>query len=255
MLAKKAAKKKNMAHQVPRNRRESETVGQAQGHSAFKYKSVGSRFDILNTQGGSDEVNKVSDEEHIVSSINMGPKEDGPFVIFKDQPSVESCGTRHASASKARNVDGGKKSQLGPRIKEVKRMARANGSLKKALLVDSGPILSMRKENIDPNSKEKVQVIVPAVSNSEDDRARKPLIVSDASHGGVAGSGSQGKVLLRDPPSLDPKVDPCASKVDKNSQAKEKQGVMEVDGSQQLMMQTGVQYDAMLLERTNPQMF
>lgn len=55
-----------------------------------------------------------------------------------------------------RNPNGGKNPQLGPRLRDTKKAARANGITKKNFKVAIGPVLANWKENIPPNAKSPV---------------------------------------------------------------------------------------------------
>lgn len=107
---------------------------------------TGSRFEVLEidvekTDGGFVEV---------VSSLGEGEVVcEGPGVVPMETNSAS--GPKHVS--KVRNYTGGKNPQLGPRVRDAKKMARSNGVSKKSFLVPAGSGPIEGKENLQPNAK------------------------------------------------------------------------------------------------------
>lgn len=79
-------------------------------------------------------------------------KQSGSLEIYKDQPAKMNFAIGPVGGQ-VQAQSGGKNSHIGPRIRDAKKAARANGSIKTTFKVSDGPIYQKKKENINPNTK------------------------------------------------------------------------------------------------------
>lgn len=104
----------------------------------------GSRFGVLNVgKVGPDD---VGDRDKVVVSYEGSGLVVGPECVSFDH----EMSPVHDAVTKARNSTGGKNTPLGSRVRDSKKAARTNGSIKKALKPTLGSLGNKGKDNIRP---------------------------------------------------------------------------------------------------------
>lgn len=148
MLVKKGIKKRKGPSIASKTNKAADRVGAPQSQNLVGKKDKGSRFEVLSKQG-----EKKSEQVDMeVESCDVDGSASGAQPNPLVGETIEKSSNSPTNGSRTRNLSGGKNPQFGPRIREVKKAARAGGMFKKISQV-VGPRKSKGKENIQPNGK------------------------------------------------------------------------------------------------------
>lgn len=142
MLVKRAKKKKGAQSTTPKAKKVEEGRNCEKGQSSAEVKALNSQADSVKSQS-------AKGKQGII--IAAGPRESGkvksgPFTIFEDQ-AMKMDLEQGQQEGQGSNPIGGKQPHIGPRVRDAKKVARGNGSLKMAFKVAGGPNGSKKKDN------------------------------------------------------------------------------------------------------------
>lgn len=148
MLVKRGRKKKGTPSIGSKNRKAEQGGKGAQSQKQAETPGTSSRVNRDRSQPTSRDQGDKRNIEHMEYETTNNT----PLVIFEDPPTKMDCSMSQAG-EKVRSPTGGKNTQSGPSVREAKKLARSNGSVKLAFKVAGGPNGGKKKENKNPNVK------------------------------------------------------------------------------------------------------
>lgn len=206
MLVKRNKKKKGVVYATPNVRMEYDGKKSSRSHRPAGETASGPRLDkdyII--KGKAVGVSLVVDTPRSNSKASTGPS-NGPLVIYEER-TKDVDGRPPPAVAKIKRPNGGKNPQLGPRLRDTKKVARAQGALRKTTQMINGLGVGNTKENVHPNVTGLGKGEFPLITEAEISSIKRQQ--DKEKEVGQIGSNSQMEVTINRVPSpLDSPIDP-----------------------------------------------